>query len=90
MLSGLPFLTLCSLLIALCLSCTSRGLLCRPAGYAQMASLVCAWLGLTEEEAGQGGADPAAGHGPPPGKKQRLDEAFFLRVGPLLALHITQ
>lgn len=55
-----------------------------------MASLVCAWLGLTEEEAGQGGAEPAAGHGPPPGKKQRLDEAFFLRVGPLLALHITQ
>ncbi|GAB4822406.1 hypothetical protein N2152v2_009452 [Parachlorella kessleri] len=50
-------------------------------GYAQMASLVCAWLKLTDEDA-QGGAAAAAepgGHAGPPSKKQRLDEAFYLR-----------
>lgn len=56
-----------------------------------MASLVCAWLSLTEEEeegegggAGGEGDEGAPGQGragAPPGKKQRLDEAFYLRVG---------
>ena len=58
------------------------------AGYAQMASLVCAWLSLTEEEeeeAGAGAAEAPPGgggsHAAPPGsKKQRLDEAYYLRV----------